>query len=244
MQYIYTPCELPSNGMFYPTTTVRLRPKTIFEIKTLLNNPIFNLKNEIDALQSCIDPNDHVNVYDLVNQDVVFLLYKLRSLSDDVLKVTMTDGNTYPVYISELEVKKLEVWDHKFNLPKSGIEVELDYRPIRQVFSLAQDVQDFKRKFPDFQGDIANVISICNAIARFGEYVNKDIMRPYLEELCWEDSLYLIREIEKQAKLDFGVVEEAEITLQSKAAEGQEEPTKVRISLVLNEEFFRPALNS
>ena len=41
MQYMYTECKLPSNGKFYKTTTVHLRPKTIFDIKSLLNNATF-----------------------------------------------------------------------------------------------------------------------------------------------------------------------------------------------------------
>ena len=87
MQYKYITCKLPSNGKIYPTKEVHLRAKTIFDIKALLENPVFQFKSEIDTLNNCIDPNDHINVYDLVNQDVVFLLYKLRSMSNDNLSV-------------------------------------------------------------------------------------------------------------------------------------------------------------
>jgi YesN/AraC family two-component response regulator len=101
MQYKYVTCKLPSNGKIYSTTSVNLRPKTIFDIKNLLNDPVFYLKSEIDTLQYCIDPEDNVNVYDLVNQDVVYLLYKLRSLSDDVIVLKYKDKE-YTKLINQL----------------------------------------------------------------------------------------------------------------------------------------------
>ena len=116
MQYIYTECTLPSNGLIYKTKTVHLRPKTIFDIKTLLNNPIFMLKSEIDALNNCISPEDNINVYDLVNADVVYLLYKLRSMSDDCLNLEIK-GKQYTVKISDLEVKYLDEYNTEITLP-------------------------------------------------------------------------------------------------------------------------------
>lgn len=239
MQYIYTSCELPSNGKFYPIREVHLRPKTIFDIKALLSNPFFNLKNEIDALQACIDPRDKVDVYDLVNQDVVYLLYRLRSLSDDVLQVKYKD-NVYPLYISQLDVKTLENWEHTFKLPVTGVEFELAPVPIRNVFELPQMVADFKEKYPDYAGDIPNTVSILNAIAAFDGSVNKDFIRGKLEELPWKDSLFLIDKIEKQGNMSFGVVEEGVIEVPSEEHEGEME--KVIIPITLNEQFFRPSL--
>lgn len=120
MQYIYTECFLPSNGQFYNTKSVHLRPKTVFDIKALLNNPAFMLKSEIDALQNCIDPRDNINVYDLVNQDVVYLLYKLRSMSDD--NFTLLINN------EEHNVKKLEQKQQELNDVQAQHEAQLQGR--------------------------------------------------------------------------------------------------------------------
>lgn len=232
MQYIYTECKLPSNGQFYPTKIVHLRPKTIFDIKALLSNPIFMLKSEIDALQNCIDPNDNINVYDLVNQDVVFLLYKLRSLSDDVLKLKIKDKE-YIVKISELEVKYLDSWDNNVELPESGIKVALASKPIKNIFNLESMRDEFLAKYPDYKGDALNAVALIAAIDSFDGSINKDHIRLGLESLSWKDSLYLINMIEKQNSLDFGIKEEVELEV-----EGQ----KVKVPLQITEAFFRPAL--
>lgn len=234
MQYIYTECHLPSNGKLYDTQVIHLRPKTIFDIKMLLSNPIFMLKSEIDALQNCIDPRDSVNVYDLVSEDVVFLLYKLRSLSDDCLNVQIK-GTQYPVKISELEVKNLENWEHIYKLPDSGWEVILAYRPIKNVFEAQQQQNDFLSKYPDFNGDVVNTVALLNAIDSIDDSVNKDHIRCKLEQLSWKDSIYLIDKIEKSSKLDFGVKEEVVLEI-----EGE----KVTVPLQITEGFFRPTINS
>lgn len=232
MQYIYTECKLPSNGKFYKTTTVHLRPKTIFDIKSLLNNATFMLKSEIDTLQNCLAPEDNIKVYDLVNQDVVFLLYKLRSMSDDCLNL-IVKGKQYPIKISELEVKYLDDWNPIRKLPESGIEVKLAYQPIKNVFGLSQQQQEFIEKYPDYKGDVVNTIMLLNAIDSIDNVVNKDHVRTKLEQLSWKDSLYLIEEIEKAAKLDFGIKEEATIDIDG---------IDVVVPLQITEEFFRPAL--
>lgn len=232
MQYIYTECQLPSNGMFYPTKTVHLRPKTIFDIKTLLNNPVYMIKSEIDALQNCLDPNDKVDVYDLCNQDIVFLLYKLRSMSDDCLNLNIKNKQ-YPIKISELEVKYLENWDNVVTLPESGIVVNLAYKPIKNIFNIDSMVNAFLTKYPEYKGDATNAVALLNAIERMGEFVSKDHIRATLEELSWKDSLYLIDAIEKQNNLDFGIKEEVELEVDGE---------NITVPLTITEAFFRPAL--
>lgn len=232
MQYIYTECELPSNGKLYPMTKVHIRPKTIFDIKMLLNNPFYMIKSEIDTLQNCIDPKDNINVYDLVNQDVVYLLYKLRSLSYDTLNLKV-GGKVYPISISELQVKYLDEFDPEIILPKSGIKVTLTYQPIKNLYELEKQKEEFIKKFPDYKNDVANTIAILNSISAFGDSVDKDIIRNKLEQLSWEDSITLIQKIEEIGRLDFGIVEEAEIEINNE---------KVKVPLQITEEFFRPAL--
>lgn len=232
MQYIYTKCELPSNGKIYNTTTVNLRPKTIFDIKALLNNPVYMIKSEIDTLQNCIDPNDNVDVYDLVNQDVVYLLYKLRSLSDDTLILNIKNEQ-YPIKISELDVKYLDEWNPNRKLPESGLDVVLSYKPIRNVFEIEKQKQEFEDKYPDYSGDIYNTVTLLNAVESIDGSINKDNIRNLLEKLSWKDSLYLVKEIENLNKLDFGVKEEIELEIENE---------KVKIPLQITEEFFRPSL--
>lgn len=234
MQPIYTTCDLPSNGMFYPIKQVRIRPKTIYDIKTMLNNPVFMLRNEIDALQACIHPDDakKVNVYDLVNQDVVYLLYMLRSLSDDSIELEIK-GQKFVVKISELDVVTLDHWDNVVTLPECGKTVQLNYTPIKNIFDLPQMVEEFKRNYPDFASDPANAVALLNAVALFDNHANRDIVRSALEELSWKDSIYLVQKIEENSKLQFGVKEEATITLDG---------VEVVIPLKITEEFFRPAL--
>lgn len=232
MQYIYTECQLPSNGMFYPIKTVHLRPKTIFDIKTLLNNPVYMIKSEIDALQNCIDPNDKIDVYDLCNQDIVFLLYKLRSMSDDCLNLNIKNKQ-YSVKISELEVKYLESWNNVVTLPESGIVVNLAYKPIKNIFNIDSMVNAFLTKYPEYKGDATNAVTLLNAIERMGEFVSKDHIRAALEELSWKDSLYLIDAIEKQNNLDFGIKEEVELEIDGE---------NVTVPLTITEAFFRSAL--
>lgn len=232
MQYIYTECKLPSNGKLYPTTTVHLRPKTIFDIKMLLNNPAFILKSEIDALQGCINPEDNVNVYDLVNQDVVYLLYKLRSLSDDCLKLTIKNKE-YDIKISELDVEYLQEWNNERTLPDSGMKVELAYQPIKNIFNLEQQKQEFEHKYPEYVGDALNTVALINAVDSLDGSVNKDQIRNKMESLSWKDSLYLLQEIENINKLQFGIKEEVELNI-----EGE----KVTVPIQITEAFFRPAL--
>lgn len=232
MQYIYTKCELPSNGKIYNTTTINLRPKTIFDIKTLLNNPVYMIKSEIDTLQNCIDPKDNINVYDLVNQDVVYLLYKLRSLSDDTLILNIKNEQ-YPIKISELNVKYLDEWNPNRKLPESELDVVLSYKPIRNVFEIEKQKQDFENKYPNYSGDIYNTVALLNAIESIDGSTNKDNIRTMLEKLSWKDSLYLIKEIENLNKLDFGIEEEVELEIENE---------KVKVPLQITEEFFRPSL--
>lgn len=232
MQYIYVECKLPSNGLIYPTNIVHLRPKTIFDIKMLLNNPIFMLKSEIDALQNCIDPNDNVNVYDLVNQDVVFLLYKLRSLSNDCLNLVI-DGKEYPIKLSELDIEYLTEYDNKVKLPESGIELTLAYQPIKDIFNLETQKQEFKKKYPEYKGDIANAVALINAIESFNGSINKDNIRSNLEQLSWKDSIYLIEKIENFNKLDFGVKESVTLDINGE---------NIEVLLKIDEKFFRSTL--
>lgn len=234
MQYKYIECNLPSNGLIYKTKTVHLRAKTIFDIKSLLNNPIFQLQSEIDALNNCIDPKDNVDVYDLVNQDVVYLLYKLRSLSDDTLYLNY-EHKQYKVSISDLDVKTLESWDTKRILPESKYEVILSYVPIKKIFNFVQEQKEFIEQYPDYKGDIVNTISILNSVAMLNNKTDKTFIRNELENLSWKDSLYLIKEIENFQQQDFGVVEEVKLTVDDKGNE-------VTVPIKITEEFFRPAL--
>lgn len=233
MQYKYIECELPSNGLIYDISKVHLRPKTIFDIKTLLANPIYYLKSEIDALQNCIDPNDHINVYDLVNQDVVFLLYKLRSMSNDNLTVVYKNKE-YNFKLSELEVVKLDSWDTEIELPESKFKVSLDYNPIKNVFFAEEQQRQFLNKYPDYKGDVVNTITILNSITMIDNITDKDNMRNKLESLSWRDSIFLIQEIERLKQKEFGIKEEVEIV--------DDNGEKIRLPLQINETFFRTTL--
>lgn len=233
MQYKYVTVTLPSNGLIYPTKEVHLRNKTIFDIKALINNPYFQLKSEIDTLQNCIDPRDNINVYDLVNQDVVYLLYKLRSMSNDDL-IIVHNKEQYVVKLSELDVIILEEYDAKRKLPESGLEVELATTPIKDAFSLSEQIAEFEKKYPEYIGDVENTVKILNSILCIDNLTNKDHIRNKLESLSYKDSLYLIDEIEKFKTLDFGIVEEVEVTNKS--------GNKIKLPITLTEEFFRPTL--
>lgn len=231
MQYKYITCKLPSNGMIYPTKEVHLRAKTIFDIKALLGNPVFQLRSEIDALNNCIDPNDNIDVYDLVNQDVVYLLYKLRSMSNDDLTLRYNNKD-YPLKISELDVKYLEKWNPNIILPESGIKVTLAYIPIKNIFNLPQLQREFENKYPDYHGDVANTVTILSSIQMFDNVTNKDAMREALETLSFNDSLFLIDEIEKLSNLRFGVIEEVKIPDDKTGKE-------IIIPIEITENFFR-----
>lgn len=233
MQYKYVTVTLPSNGLIYPVKEVHLRNKTIFDIKALINNPYFQLKSEIDTLQNCIDPRDNIDVYDLVNQDVVFLLYKLRSMSNDDL-ILIHNNERYTIKLSELDVITLEEYNPKRILPVSGLEVELATVPIKDVFKQSEQVAEFKNKYPDYIGDVENTVKILNSILCIDNLTNKDHIRNKLETLSYKDSLYLIDEIEKFKTLNFGIVEEVEVT--------DKLGNNVTLPITLTEEFFRPTL--
>lgn len=233
MQYIYTEFDLPSNGKLYPINKVHLRPKTIFDIKMLLNNPVFMLKSEIDALQKCINPEDNVNVYDLANKDVVYLLYMLRSLSNNNLSISYK-GKTFNSTISELNIKYLEEYNPERKLPSSGKIVNLAPVTIGHIFNLEQEKQKFLSKYPDYTGDVANTVSLLNAIASVDGSTNKDMIRAQLEQLDWTDSIYLIEQIEENSNLDFGIEEFVDVT--------DEEGRKIKLPIQINENFFRATL--
>lgn len=233
MQYIYTECKLPSNGKLYPTTTVHLRPKTIFDIKMLLNYPVYMIKSEIDTLQNCLDPKDNINVYDLVNQDVVYLLYKLRSMSDDSLTVKV-NNEEHTIAISEMDVKYLDEWDNVIELPDSKWKVELAYQPIRNMFKFGEQKEEFLNKYPDYVGDVENTLMLINAINSIDGVTTQDHIRNKLEQLDWNDSLFLIEKIENLDKeLDFGIKEEFEVVTK----EGE----KITVPIQITESFFRPS---
>lgn len=232
MQYKYIECELPSNGLIYPTKVVHLRPKTIFDIKSLLLNPTYYLKQEIDALQNCIDPKDNVNIYNLINQDVVFLLYKLRSLSNDDMILKYRDKE-YNIKLSDLKVKKLESWDNERTLPDSGAKVILAYIPIKDNFFAQEQRQQFLNQFPDYQGDVTNTLTILNAISMIDNITDKNLIRNKLENLSWKDSVYLVEEIEKFGHSDFGIEEEVEVEYNGET---------IKLPLQITEAFFRSAL--
>lgn len=234
MQFNYVTCELPSNGKIYPIKEVHIRPKTIFDIKTLLNSPEYYLKTEIDTLQNCIDPKDKVDVYSLCNQDVVYLLYKLRALSNDSLFINYK-GNTQEFKISELKVNMLDSWNNEVTLPESGIKATLSYKPISSVFNLQKEMQEFLEKYPDYQGDVANTVTIINSILMIDNITDKDNIRNKLNELSWKDSVYLISEIDKLNKADnFGVVEEVSIF-------DKELNKEITVPIQIDQNFFRAA---
>ena len=232
MQYKYVEVELPSNGLIYDTKRVHLRAKTIFDIRTLLNNPVYYLKSEIDALQNCINPDDKINVYDLVNQDVVYLLYKLRSMSSDTLTLNV-NNKEYHILISELDVKKLEEWNPDRILPDSELKVTLSYNPIKNVFEIEKQQQEFIKKYPDYNGDVLNTVTLLNAITMIDGKTDKDHIRNILEGLSFKDAIYLVKEIEQFQHQDFGVIEEVELDIDDK---------KVKVPIQITEEFFLPAL--
>lgn len=232
MQYHYEKCNLPSNGKIYPIKEVHLRPKTIFDIKSLLNNPVFYLQSEIDALQNCIDPKDNIDVYDLVNQDVVYLLYKLRSLSDDNLMIKYKNKDIN-AKISELEIKVLDSWNNERTLPESGIKVVLNASPIKNIFHASEQYEKFRTKYPDYNGDVASTVALLNAILMINNVTDKDNIRNILESLSWKDSVYLVEEIEKFQQLNFGVIEEVEVDM--------DDGDKIKIPIQLAEGFFRSA---
>lgn len=234
MQYKYITCQLPSNGLIYDTKEVHLRAKTIFDIKTLLNNPVFQMRAEIEALQQCIDPKDNIDVYDLVNQDVVYLLYKLRSLSSDILKLNY-HNQEYDISISDLDVKTLDKWETEFDLPDSKKHFQLAYTSIRNVFNLNEQVAKFKTEFPDYQGDVVNTVALLNSVVMFDGMTNKTHIMNALAELDFKDSLFIINKIEELAKADFGVKEEVNLVDKDTGEE-------VTVPIVMTEEFFRPAL--
>ena len=89
------------------------------------------------------------------------------------------------------------------------------------------------KKYPEYNGDVYNTISILNAIDSIDGSVNKDHVRNKLEQLSWKDSIYLINEIEKLSKLDFGIIEEVELNIDGE---------NIIIPLQITEEFFRSAL--
>lgn len=234
MQYKYITCQLPSNGLIYDTKEVHLRAKTIFDIKALLNNPVFQMRAEVEALQQCIDPKDNIDVYDLINQDVVYLLYKLRSLSSDVLKLKY-HNQEYNINISDLDVKILDKWKTEFDLPDSKKHFQLAYTPIRNVLNMSEQVAKFNSEFPDYAGDVVNTVALLNAVIMFDGMTNKTHIMNALAELSFKDSLFIINKIEEMARLDFGVKEE--VTLIDKDT-GKD----VTVPILMTEEFFRPAL--
>lgn len=235
MQYNYISCDLPSNGRFYPIKTVHIRPKTIFDIKVLLGNPIYYLKDEIDTLQNCIDPKDNINVYKLVKQDVVYLLYKLRSLSDDLLVINYR-GKQYDCSISELEVKYLSSdINNIVKLPESQKTVTLKMPTLGDTFNIADDIIEFKKKYPDYNGDVENTVHILNSICSIDDFTETNFIRNVLEELSWKDSIFLIQEIERyQTNSDFGIVEF--VTIQDEAG------NDIKLPIEITEKFFRSAL--
>lgn len=234
MQYNYVTCDLPSNGKFYPIKTVHLRAKNIFDIKSLLSNPVYYLKSEIDTLQNCIDPKDNINVYDLVKQDVVYLLYKLRSLSDDVITVNYKNKG-YDFNISDLEINYLDTnINNEVILPESNNRVTLRMPTLGDTFNIGEKTNEFKNKYPDYNGDIENTVNILNAIASLNDYTEENFIRNTLENLSWKDSIYLIQKIEEYQQSNFGVVEVVTIV--------DENRKEIKLPIEISENFFRPTL--
>lgn len=234
MNYKYIVCKLPSNGLIYDTKEVHLRAKTIFDIKALLNNPSFQIRAEIETLQQCLDPKDGVDVYDLINQDVVYLLYKLRSLSNDILPLKYKNQE-YNINISDMDVVYLEEWNTEFECPESKKKITLKYTPIRNVLNLNEQVAKFKEEFPDYSGDAINTVAILNSVIEFDGMTNKAHIMNALAELGYKDSLFIIDKITEMARAEFGVKEEAKIV-------DKETGEEVTVPIVINENFFRATL--
>lgn len=234
MQYKYVTCVLPSNGLIYDTKEVHLRAKTIFDIKVLLNEPTFQLRSEIEALQHCIDPADGIDVYDLINQDVVYLLYKLRSLSTDVLKLKY-HNQEYSVNISDLDIVPLEEWNTEFTLPDSGKSFQLRYTPIRNVLTMNSKIAAFNEEYPDYPGDVANTVALLDSVILFDGLTNKAHIMNALAELSFKDSIYIVSRIEELSRKEFGVKEEVKLL-------DKETGKEVTVPIILTEEFFRPTL--
>lgn len=235
--------KLPSNGLFGGPKEVTLRAMTTKEEKIILTSKDISVFERL-VESCCVKPKD-LDINTLHQNDIMFLVYALRSLT---FGDTYTQNNVCPfcghkqdldINISEMEVNILDVedLDDKLNctLPINGDVLQLkllsngDTKKLDKM--IKNKVAKGKLKDPDSYNFTVKLME--TIVNKNGEdFESEDEKRHYVDTLHLQDLITIQNTL---SKIDFGLD-----NIIYRTCENCNEDMEVRGIIV--PEFFRPSL--
>jgi len=211
MEYIigeeYT---LPSLGKVYDREVnpkVKLRSMTTNEEMKRLNPSDRAYKTMAEILDDCLVEDIGIPSYDLCVGDFQFLIHKLRvvtygpdysidcrcpyclSTTTETINLDDIPVNTYKNNIE----KYLE-----FDLPATKKHIKLRMQTPRILDDISDNVKDFKKRNPSFNGDSAFLFTLKALVKEVdGEKPDPITFEPWLRGLPMKDTNYLLKKAGK-----------------------------------------------
>lgn len=254
--YLYTEeVQLPSKGLFnpeIPNGMVTLRCIELRDQKYLAGSKLVRSNKAIELLRRCIVSPEGMNVEDLTQIDLFFLLVKLRVLSYGPEYKYYTNcpncgkSTTVTVDLSKLDVAMLEDFnpnDLHIKLPRKGDTVYTRVQTQRDSDEINAEVSRLKSKYKDIDYDPEVTLSIAKIITKIeliqpDKEGNKVVDNPvdilnYVEGLTDLDALAIQSTL---SDIDYGVI--PVVTNECEKC-GKEFSTMMKTT----GDFFRPRFN-
>lgn len=255
--YMYTEeVQIPSKGLLNPEIPdglVTLRCVEIRDQKYLSGTKLIHSNKAVELVRRCAIKPETLDVMNLTQLDLFYLLVKLRILSYGsnykFLSKCPICGQTTSVDIdlTELEVKQLDEFnpnDLKIKLPRRGDTVYTHVQTQGDTEDIAKEVARLRAKFKDnLEGDPEVTLSIAKIITKIelakpnaeGERVldNPVDILNYVETLTDWDALAIQSTLEN---IDFGISPVVNSSCDKCGSE-------IIVPLRTTSDFFRPRFN-
>lgn len=252
--YLYTEqVKLPSKGLLNPEIPeglVTIRCIELKDQKYISGSKLVNGNKYVQLLNRCIVEPENINVINLTQIDIFFLILKLRILSYGGKYSFMTKcpvcGKPTRVDVNLEELKVTELNDDfdknlVVTLPRKGDKVYTKIRTQADVDYIEKETLRMKEKFgDDLEGDPSVTLNIAKSIKKIelknptpsGDTIIEDPVDilQYVECLLDIDAISIMSTFED---LNYGVNPIITTTC-NKCSE------KINVILSTNPEFFRP----
>lgn len=239
---------LPSKGIFdnIPDGKVTLRMMTTKEEKLRLGSKDNFYKTIATIISRCIiDPEGPIDVASMCQQDFVFLMYKLRTISyGPEYKMTVKCPECGNVFSTTVDLDKVEVkylsstFTNTFDvgpLPVSGKMVTCKLLKMSDTLDILKESDDILKKFPDYEGDPMLELTLKREIVKVdGKELPDHKLKQFIDDMYVKDLNYVDREYVKRT--DFGMITEAESVCKKCG-------NHFTHDITYGPEFFRPSVD-
>ena len=201
---------LPSKGIIYKNPInpdITLRSMTLAEEMRRLQVSGDAYRPMSDVIDDCIENDLPMSSYDMCLGDYQFLLHKLRIVTYGTgYKLTVIcphcgEKNNLNINLDDLKIRELP--DNfadmcELKLPKTGDIVKIKFHTPRILDTIAKEIKEMKKQFPDLKGDPTILITIQNSIDEVnGRKITKLGVQEYIKNLPMMDIQYLLQNISR-----------------------------------------------